>query len=255
VKILSMDISPPGVFDPPQRGTTSGSFQFPAVEEGSATFTISGNDGEDTRMFTRELTAVAANRVTGALAYDGIACPTPVLYGPGLHVQMPFEIWHDDAKLYSDGLVPFAASGAEIDLAVSQSGTLTLDLPSTAATVTVTSTLDPTFSASLEVIAPTAIDGITLSGPDEPLSILDAAAMTVTVTAGGAIVCGDNISRTATTLTPDVCKIKGPTPRDEWIAAGMHAIEVTGIKSGTCTITVTNAITGPTATTSFDVTM
>jgi hypothetical protein len=255
VKIRSMDVTPPGIFDVPQRFTRADNFQLLALTEGTATLTVTGDDGEDTRTFTRDLTAVAANRVTGVLSHEGFACATPVRYGPGLTIEMPFDVWRDDAKLYSYGLVPFVAAGAEIDLDLSQSGNLTLRLPATTATVSITSTLDPSFAVSLEVIAPTAIDGITLSGPDEPLQILDAAALTVEVTAGGAVVCADNISRTATTQTPDVCKIRGPNLENEWTSPGMHTITVAGIHSGTCTITVTNAITGPSATTSFEVTM
>ena len=255
VTILSMEVSPPGVFDTPQRGTRADNFVIPAIAEGSATFTISGNDGDATRTFTRDLTAIAANRVTGALAYNKITCPTPVLFGPGVNVEMPFELWRDDVELIPYGLVPFVVEGAQVDLDVSQFGTIHLDLPTTAGAVSVTSTIDPSFTASAQIISPTAIDGITLSGPDEPLQILDVATLTVAVTAGGVVVCGDDISRTAKTLTPDVCKINGPNPRDEWIDAGMHEINVAGVKSGTCTITVTNAITGPSATTSFEVTM
>jgi hypothetical protein len=255
VKILSMEITPPGIFAPPERFTRDDNFQLLALAEGTATITITGDDGADTRTFSRDLTAVAANRVTGALAYNAAPCPTPVLYGPGLTVQMPFEIWRDDTTLHSYGLVPFTATGAEIDVELSQSGTLALKLPSTATTVSVISTLDPSFANSLDVISPTAIDGITLSDPDEPLMILDVASLSVEVTAAGAVVCGDAISRTARSLTPAVCKIKGPTPMAEWTSAGMHEVVVTGVSAGTCTITVTNAITGPTATTSFDVTM
>lgn len=255
VKVLSMEISPPGVFDTPQRGTRADNFVIPAIGEGTATFTITGNDGDATRTFTRELTALAANRATGALAYDKIVCPMPVRFGPGVNVEMPFELWRDDLELVPYGLVPFVVEGAQVDVDVSQFGTIHLDLPSAAGAVSITSTIDPSFTASAEIIAPTMIDGITLSGPDEPLQILDVATLTVAVSAGGVVVCGDAMSRTARTLTPDVCKINGPSPREEWVDVGMHAVDVAGVKSGTCTITVTNAITGPSATTSFEVTM
>jgi hypothetical protein len=255
VKILSMDVTPPGVFDTPSAGTTPGTFAIPALAEGTATFTVTGNDGDDTRTFTRDLGAVAANRVTGAFAYERTTCPTPVVFGPGLQVQMPFEVWRDDTKLFSFGFTPFVVEGAPIREDLSVTNNLTLMLPGQPATVTVSSTIDPSFQTSVEVIDATAIDGIALSGPDEPLQILDVAALTVEVSAAGRVVCNDNISRTATTLTPTVCKIKGPTPRDEWVSAGMHEIQVTGVGAGTCTITVTNAITGPTAMTSFQVAM
>lgn len=255
VTILSMELSPPGVFDTPQRGTRADNFVIPAIAEGTATFTITGTDGDATRTFTRDLRAVAANRVTGALAYSKIACPTPVLFGPSVDVEMPFELWRDDLELIPYGLVPFVVDGAQVNLDVSQFGTIHLDLPATAGPVSITSTIDPGFIASAEIISPTAIDGITLSGPDEPVQILDVAALTVAVSAGGVVVCADGISRTAKTLTPEICKINGPNPRDEWIDVGMHEVRVAGVKSGTCTITVTNAITGPSATTSFEVTM
>jgi hypothetical protein len=255
VEVIDMDISPAGVFDTPFLGDRDEIVSTVALAEGTATLTITATDGDATQTFVEELTAVAANRVTGTMGYGASQlCATPAIYAQAVAPQMPYEIWRDDTKLFDTGLVPFASDGVPIDGSFEHIGTLYFELASEPGTTHVTSPIDPSFGAEFSVIAPAAIDAMSLSGPDEPLHILDEGKLRLDVLAAGQPVCADNITRVARTQTPTVCKLAPPNPRDEWASPGMREISVAALAAGICTIEVTQAGLLP-AQVSFDVTM
>ncbi len=255
VEILDMSVEPPGVFDTPFRGDRDGVVSTVALTEGTATLTIIATDGEQTPTFTAELTALAPNRVTGEMADSPtVICPLPALYAPSVAPQMPFTIWRDDIELFDTDLVPFASDGLPINDSMRHIGTLYFESATEPGTTHVTSTVDPAFAVEFAVISPDAIDTMTLSGPDEPLQILDEGKLHLAVLAGGQPVCADSISRVARTETPSICKLAPPNPRVEWATPGMREISVAALAAGTCTIEVTQSGLVP-AQISFDVTM
>lgn len=255
VEVLDMSIEPAGVFDTPFLGDGNGVVSTVALAEGSATLTITATDGDATQTFVEELTALAPNRVTGEMAASPTEiCPLPVLYGPSLSPQMPFTIWRDDTELFDTDLVPFVSDGLPIDADMRHIGTLYFDTATDPGTTRVTSTIDPAFAVEFSVISPAAIDAMVLSGPDEPLQILDEGKLHLAVLAGGQPVCADDISRIAHTETPSICKLAPPNPRVEWTWPGMREISVAALAAGTCTIEVTQSGLVP-AQISFDITM
>lgn len=249
VEILSLSVSPEGIFDTPTVGPAPSQFKIPALAEGTVTFTATGNDGDQTSTFTRELIAVAPDRVRGALEGDDGECPQPALFGPQTLAKIPYEVLREDEVLFANGFLPFAVEGATIFESGSSAGTLVLDLPASPAQVTVTSPLDPSFSVSLEVIAPTRIDGLELSDPDGVLRPLGKVNVGIALFAGGQPVCEDDLSRQITSVTPTTCRIDGS------YFNGAYTFEVTGVAAGMCTVEVELGASSLTATKTFFVTM
>lgn len=249
VEIVSLNVSPEGIFDTPTVGPAPNQFEIPALAEGTVTFTATGNDSDQTSTFTRELIAVAPNRVRGPLEGDHGECPQPALFGPQTLAKIPYEVLRDDEVLFANGYLPFIVEGATIFESGSYAGTLVVDLPATPALVSVTSPLDPSFSLSLEVIAPTRIDGLALSEPDGVLRPLGKVSIGIALSAGGQPLCDDDLSRQITSMTPTICRIDGS------YFNGAYTFEVTGVKPGACTIQVELGSSSLTATKTFDVVM
>lgn len=249
VTIVSMDVTPPGVFDVPQPGTSPASFRIKALAEGEATFTVIGDDGQEMRTFERPLSALALNRITGGPVREEIyspsagmegPCPSPALFTIGQSAKLTYEAYRDDQLLYAVGLVPFVVDGgATIDASIpAELPYMRVRLPQAPAMVSITSPHDLAFSSTIQVVSPQTIDSIAISEPSEPLRALDKALVTFDFLVGGHPLCGDGLTRTLTSLTPTICKIQGPNVQTEWTTQGIRAFEVVGIAAGTCTIRV-----------------
>jgi hypothetical protein len=245
-------LTPAGVFS---LDSSAARYTVTAHAEGVATLSIESDNGSDTKTFTHRIEARPIDNVV-VTTVDGraVPCEAPPRYQAGTKVQLSYELRHGETPL--NGVIfPFEATGATIAQSTEYDRVLDLMMPATPDPVTLTSAADPAFSLTVRAFTPDQVDGISFDDVFYPLTVTGSGATTTSVhLADGATVCGNQLSRTTTVLTPDTCRVfmNNPVGMMSLTSTSDH-IQIMGLKAGTCSLSVTLDGTSITATRDFPV--
>ncbi len=254
VTTKSVMVEPPGIFEHVTDSNVS--VDLLAIGDGTAVLTVIADNGDETKTFTRSIRARAVDRVVVTPTLREEPCASPARFGIGMRASLPLAIHGGADQLYGHQFFPVDIAGATLDDARSTDALLVVRLAETPGTVSLTSTLDPSFALAIETFAPAAVESIAIGDLPTNWFPLESARATIDLIVDGQPVCGDALSRTVTIDTPKVCKIQADDGTLETkTSAGMSSVPLRAYQAGECKITVTLAGTALSATKSFIVTM
>lgn len=156
---------------------------------------------------------------------------------------VPFEMEKENGQpVIGYGYYPLTVDGTAATLASGDSNQqwMAFDMGAAAGTVTLQSDLDDE-TLTMEVVAPTAIDGVEqpTAFVAEDIDVGDVNAFYVRPTTGGLVICQAETAMTVASLTPTICDARTAEPPAgaSEHENGWFAIE--GLAEGTCEYTVT----------------
>lgn len=247
----SVTLDPSGIFERDLDSNVA--VDLIAVGEGTTLLTVVANNGDETKTFTRAITATAADHVAiEPMLRDG-PCSSPARFATGTRVSLPTALYRGATQLHGHQYVPFALTGGTLD--TERSTDVLLEAQLTDPMVEITSPIDPNFAFTAETFAPAAVEAIAIGDVRSwfPLSVTQ---VPVDLLVGGQATCADSLSRTVTVSTPQICQIyEDSGTSTTYTEAGMTAVPLRAYNPGACTITVTLDGTALTATQTFIITM
>ena len=256
VTTKSVTLKPEGIFERVEDSLVA--VELRAIAEGTAVLTVVAGNGDETKTFTRSISARAVDRVTVTPTLRTLPCASPALFAIGMRASLPSALHGGDTQLHGHRFVPIDVSGATLDDERSTDELVVVQLADTPGTVSLASALDPTFALAIETFAPAAIERIAIGDAAANWFPLAPNGASIDLIVGGQPVCGDRLSRTVTVANPRVCQIydaDGDGTSTSKTVAGMSSVLLRAYQAGDCTITVALDGTSVTATKTFIVTM
>jgi hypothetical protein len=232
----SYELKPAGVFS---LSSTDTRYTVTAIAEGDVTLTIHADNGTS-ETFLHPLTALAIDNVAvKTLDASAAPCTLPPRYQVGTTVELEYVLQHGITPLYG-AVFPFTASAGTVAQSDEYDRVLDLTMPATTDTVTLTSSADPAFSLAVRGFTPAEVTAIELGELEYPLTVALSSGAPMFLSLGdGTRVCANQLSRTTTSITPDVCRVFQNTPAGMIsLTSTVDFVQVLALKPGTCTLSV-----------------
>lgn len=256
VTTRTVTLKPEGIFE--RVADSLVAVELRAVAEGTAVLTVVADNGDETKTFTRSISARAVDRVAVTPSLRELPCASPARFAIGMRAALPSTLHGGGLQLHGHGFSPIDIAGATLDDALSTDELVVVQLADMPGTVSLSSALDPGFSLALETFAPAAVESIMIGDVPARWFPLAPSQVPIDLMVGGQPVCGDRLSRTVTVDNPQVCQIyevDGDGTSSTKTEAGMSSVLLRAYQAGECKITVALDGTAVAATKTFIVTM